>query len=69
MFHVPLRMRESVSRQVDKMFRGPQGEGSGVLEEEIGVWNSQGGGKTKHLSLSLSLSFLSLSLHSLVLVT
>jgi len=24
-----------------------RGEGSGVLEEEIGVWNSQEGGKDK----------------------
>ena len=53
-------MRESVPRQVDKKSRGPQGregglgllrrrEGSGVLEEEIEVWNSQGGGKDKYL--------------------
>ena len=49
MFHVPLRMRESVSRLVDKVFRDPQGEGSGGLEEGIGVWNSQGGGKNKRL--------------------
>ena len=29
-------------------------EGSGVLKEEIGVWNSQGGGKDKHLSIAPS---------------
>ena len=34
--------------------------GSGVLEEETGVWNSQGGGKDKHFSFC--------TLHSLVLV-
>ena len=40
-------LRESIPRQVDKS-GGPRGErGSGVLEEEIGVWNSQGGGKDK----------------------
>ena len=33
-------------------------EGSGVLKEEIGVWNSQGGGKDKSF---LSSTFLSLS--------
>ena len=26
-----------------------RGKGSGALEVEIGVWNSQGAGKTKHL--------------------
>ena len=41
-------MRESIPRQVDKK--------SGVPEEDRGVWNSQGGGKGKCLSLSLSLS-------------
>ena len=50
-------MRESIPRQVDKKSQGPQGErglefprrrkGSGALEVEIGVWNSQGGGKDK----------------------
>ena len=35
-------------------------ERSGALKAEVGVWNSQGGGKHKHLFLSL---------HSLVLVT
>ena len=33
-------LRESIPRQVDKK--------SGVPEVEIGVWNSQGGGKDKH---------------------
>ena len=48
-------MRESNPRQVDTQFRFPEEErGSGALEEEIGVWNSQGGGKDKCLfSLSL----------------
>ena len=29
---------------------------SGVLQEEIGIWNSQGGGKAKHLFFSIFLS-------------
>ena len=33
-------------------------KGSGALKAEIGVWNSQGGGKDKHLFFS---TFLSLS--------
>jgi len=37
-------------------------KGPGALEEEIAVWNSQGGGKDKGL-------FFFLLLHSLVLVT
>ena len=54
-------MRESIPRQVDKKFRFPEEErGSGALEEEIGVWNSQGGGKDKHIFFPL---------HSLVFVT
>ena len=49
-----LHVREPVSRQVDKKSRGcPRREGSGVLEEDKGIWDSQGGGKDKHLSLSL----------------
>ena len=35
-------------------------KGSGALEMEIGVWNSQGGGKDKHLFFFFS-TFLSLS--------
>ena len=35
-------------------------KGSGALETEIGVWNSQGGGKDKHLFFFFS-TFLSLS--------
>ena len=35
------RVRESIPRQVDKKSR--------LTEEEIGVWNSQGGGKDKCL--------------------
>ena len=43
-------MRESVPRQVDKKSGVPKEEkrGSGALEVEIEVWNSQGGGKDKH---------------------
>ena len=51
--------RESSPRQIVNESGGPQGERSGVLEEEIGVWNSQGGGKDKFPP----------PLHSLVLVT
>jgi len=41
-------MRESIPQQVDKNSGSPRGErGSEVLEKEIGVWNSQGGGKNK----------------------
>ena len=43
--HVWLFATESVPRQVDKK--------SGVSEEERGVWDSQGGGKDKHLFFSL----------------
>ena len=54
------KMRESVPRQVEKKSRvSRKRKGPGVLEEEIGVWNSQGGGKDKHFFF----------LHSLVLVT
>ena len=48
-------VRESVPRQVDKK--------SGVPKEERGVWDSQGGGKDKHLffpSTFLSLSHIKL---------
>ena len=38
----------------------PRREGSGIFEEETGVWNSQGGGKDKLFFFSLS-TFLSLS--------
>ena len=38
-----LILRESIPRQADKKSRSPQG----VLKEEIGVWNSRGGGKDK----------------------
>ena len=58
-------MRELVPRQVDKKPRVPEEKGSGALEVEIGVWNSQGGGKDKHLfffSASLSLSHIKLCL-------
>ena len=41
--------KESIPRQVDRKSGDPQGESSGVLEEERGVWNSQGGGKDKLL--------------------
>ena len=52
-------LRESIPRQVDKKSRVPRRrEKSEVLEEEIGIWNSQGGGKDKHLFFS---TFLSLS--------
>ena len=39
------KLRESIPGQVDKKFRVP--------EEEIGVWNSQGGGKGKFFLHSL----------------
>ena len=42
-----LIMRESIPKKVDRKSRDPQGEMSGVLEEEREVWNSQGGGKEK----------------------
>ena len=62
-----LQIGELVTRQVDKKSGGCQRrEGSGILEEEIGVWDSQGGGKDKcpffffpflsSLSLSLCIS-------------
>ena len=55
-------MRESIPRQVDRSPGSPRRrKESGALKEEIGVWNSQGGGKDKHL-------FFFFSLHSLVLV-
>ena len=48
---MPLKMRESIPRQVDKKSGVPEEEkgvwGSGALEEEIGVWNSQREGKDK----------------------
>ena len=50
-------LRESIPRQIDKKSRVPKKKGSGPLEVEIGVWNSQGGGKDKLFCL-----------HSLVLV-
>ena len=55
-------MRESVPRQVDKKSRVPEEEreGSGALEEEIRVWNFQGGKKGK--GLFFSSTFLSFSL-------
>ena len=58
----PVLLRKSVPRQVDKKSRVPEEEreGSRALEKEIGVWNSQGGGKDKHLFFPV---------HSLVLVT
>ena len=51
-------MRESIPRQVDRKPGVPEEErgGSGALEEEIGVWNSQGGRKDKHLFFSTFLS-------------
>ena len=44
-------MRESIPGQVDKKSGVSlrRRKGSGPLKEEIGVWNSQGGGKDKHL--------------------
>ena len=40
-----MNLRESIPRQVDKKSRVPEEEKvmSGVLEEEIGVWNFQEG--------------------------
>ena len=52
-------LRESIPRLIDKKSGGAQGERSGVLEEQIGVWNSQGRGKDKRFFPPL---------HSLVLV-
>ena len=42
-------MTESIPRQVDRKPGVPEEErgGSGALEEEIGVWSSQGGEKEK----------------------
>ena len=43
-------LRESIPRQVDKKSRVPEEEREvWALKEEIGVWNSQGGGKDKCL--------------------
>ena len=44
-----LLVRESIPRQVDKKPRRRR-KGSGALKEEIGVWNSQRGGKDKRFS-------------------
>ena len=50
-------MRESIPRQIDKKSEAPRRrKGSGALKEEIGVWNSQGGGKDKHPFFSMFLS-------------
>ena len=50
-------VRESIPRQVDKKFRFPGEErGSGALEEERRVWNSQGGEKDKRLFFSTYIS-------------
>ena len=56
-----LLVRESLPRQVDKSLGSlrRRRKESGVLKEEIGVWNSQGGGKDEHV----------FSLHFLILVT
>ena len=52
-------LRESIPWQVDKKSRVlRRRERFGVLEEEIGIWNSQGEGKDKHLFFS---TFFSLS--------
>ena len=42
-----MAMTESIPRQPDKKSRAPEEKGSGALKDEIGVWNSQGGGKNK----------------------
>ena len=43
-------VRELIHRQVDKKSRFPEEEAlEGALEEEIGVWNSKGGGNDKCL--------------------
>ena len=55
-------LRKSISRQADKKSGSPRGER--VLKEEIGVWNSQGGGKDRR-SLFLFLYFISLFFFSL----
>ena len=52
-------MRESILKQGGKKFLVPQEEkGIWALKVEIGVWDSQGGGRDQHLfslhSLSLS---------------
>ena len=50
--------RESVLRQVDKKSGDPKEEkGVWGFEEEIRVWNSQGGGKDKLSFFSTFLSF------------
>ena len=57
-------VRHSFPKQVDKSRVPEEEKGSGALEEEIGVWNSQGGGKD-----NLPFFFFFFSLHSLILVT
>ena len=55
-------VRESIPRQVDKKFGVPEEEkGVWGSQSRDGVWNSQGGGKDKHLFFS--------PVYSLVLVT
>ena len=44
---VDLALRESTPRQIDKSRVPRRRKGSGALEVEIGVWNSQEGGKDK----------------------
>ena len=52
-------LRESIPRQIDKKSGSlRRRKRPGAFEAEIGVWNSQGGGKDKHLFFS---TFLSLS--------
>ena len=54
-------MRESIPRQVDKKSGIPKEEKViWAHEAEVGFWNSQGGGKDKHIFFPL---------HSLVFVT
>ena len=44
-----MKLRQSITRQVDKKSRVPEEEkGSGALKEEIRVWKSQGREKDKH---------------------
>ena len=57
--------QEIESQLLGRLIRSPgsprRRKGSGALKGEIGAWNSQGGGKDKHLFFFFSSTFLSLS--------
>ena len=55
LLRVPWTMRESIpSKLMRSLVSLGRREGSGALEEEIGVWNSQGEGKDKCLYFSFT---------------